>query len=198
MPVITLSREMGSLGTAIARRVADSLGYRFVWREVINRAASRAGAPEVALAEIDDLDLLGVRPTFRQRRAYRECVRQVIEELAAQDDVVIVGRAGQVVLRDAPNVLHVRVVAPRELRIRRTASRQRISLEAARAQVQESDRSRRAYLRRAYYVDWNAIELYDLVINTRRLTVVASAGLIIHALGQDSPLEEAPRKDTHS
>lgn len=198
MPVITLSREMGSRGTAIARRVADSLGYRFVWREVINRAASRAGAPEVALAEIDDLDLLGVRPTFRQRRAYRECVRQVIEELAAQDDVVIVGRAGQVVLRDAPNVLHVRVVAPRELRIRRTASRQRISLEAARAQVQESDRSRRAYLRRAYYVDWNAIELYDLVINTRRLTVVASAGLIIHALGQDSPLEEAPRKDTHS
>jgi len=198
MPVITLSREMGSLGTAIARRVADSLGYRFVWREVINRAASRAGAPEVALAEIDDLGLLDVRPTFRQRRAYRECVRQVIEELAAQDDVVIVGRAGQVVLRDAPNVLHVRVVAPRELRIRRTASRQKISLEAARAQVQESDRTRRAYLRRAYYVDWNAIELYDLVINTRRLTVVASAGLIIHALGQDSLLEEAPRKDTHS
>ncbi len=198
MPVITLSREMGSLGTAIARRVADSLGCRFVWREVINRAASRAGAPEVALAEIDDLDLLGVRPTFRQRRAYRECVRQVIEEMAAQDDVVIVGRAGQVVLKDAPNVLHVRVVAPRELRIRRTASRQEISLEAARAQVQESDRTRRAYLRRAYYVDWNAIELYDLVINTRRLTVVASAGLIIDALGQDSPLEEAPRKDAHS
>ena len=199
MPVITLSREMGSLGTAIARRVADSLGYRFVWREVINRAASRAGAPEVALAEIDDLGLLGVRPTFRQRRAYRDCVRQVIEELAVQDDVVIVGRAGQVILRDTLNALHVRVVAPLELRIQRTASRQQIPIEAARAQIEESDRTRRAYLRRAYYVDWNAIELYDLVISTRRLTVTAAADLIIRALGRraDTP-EELPGKDIPS
>ena len=53
MAVITLSREMGSLGDDIARAVAARLGLRLVGRELINRAAKEAGAPEVALAEID-------------------------------------------------------------------------------------------------------------------------------------------------
>ena len=198
MPVITLSREMGSLGNVIAREVADILGYRMVQREVINQAASRAGAPEIALAAIDDLGLLGVRPTFHQRRAYRQCVRQVIEELAAQDDVVIVGRAGQVVLKGHPGVLHVKVTAPLELRVERTASRQQIPTAAARAQVEVNDRARRDYLRRAYYVDWNMIELYDLVINTRQLTVAMAADLIIRALGQRDIAGTQPGKEAPS
>jgi cytidylate kinase len=182
MPVITLSREMGSLGTDIARQLAETLGYRLVWREVINEAAARSGAPEMALDAIDDLGLLEVRPTREQRQAYHHGVQQVVTELAGEGNVVIVGRAGQVVLRNYPNVLHTRIIAPLELRIQRTEADQHIATSAAQAQVQNSDRKRRAYVRQAYHVDWDDPELYDLVINTRRLTVAMAVDLIIQAL----------------
>ncbi len=140
MPAITISREMGSLGTAIAQAVADALGYRIMCCEVINEAAARAGTPEVALAALDDLNLLGLKPSFKQQQAYHRGVRIVMEEQVARGNVVLVGRAGQVILKDHRDVMHVRIVAPIALRIERIAARQRVSPAAARAQVETSDR----------------------------------------------------------
>ncbi len=181
MGAITISRELGSLGTQIAREVSDRLGYRMVWREVINEAAGRAGAPEVALAEIDDLGLLGVKPTYRARTAYHQAVRQVLQELTAAGRVVIVGRAGQVILKDRADVLHVRIIAPLDLRAARIAARQQVSISASKAQIQRSDESRRCYLHRYHHVDWDDLQLYDLVISTAHLDLPAAAALIIQA-----------------
>ena len=182
MTAITISRQLGSLGTQVAHEVAQRLGYRVVWRELINQAARRAGAPEVALATIDDLGLLGLRPSLKARQAYHQAVQQVMEELATEGDVVIVGRAGQVILRNRPDVLHVRVIAPPALRAERIACAQNITIVAARAQVEASDRTRRNYLRRYYHARWDDPELYDLIINTKRLTPESAADLVCLAL----------------
>ncbi|MCU0520569.1 MAG: cytidylate kinase-like family protein [Anaerolineae bacterium] len=195
MPAITISREMGSLGTAIARSVAESLGYRVMGYEVINEAAARSGTPEMALAALDDLDLLGLKPSFRQRQAYHRGVRQVMLEQAAEGDVVLVGRGGQVILQDCRDVLHVRVVAPLALRIERVAAAQSIPLAAARAQVSASDRARRSYLRRYYHVNLNDIGLYDLVLNTRGLTVAAAADVLVQAWSQHQSLHGHERTE---
>lgn len=181
MSAITISRQLGSLGTRIAREVAQRLDYRLVWREVINEAARRAGAPEVALATIDDLGLLGLQPSQEALQAYEEAVREVMGDLADEGEVVIVGRAGQVILAGRADVLHVRIIAPPEVRVGRIASRQQIPEAAARAQMEESDRTRRAYLRHTHQVAWNDPQLYDLVLNTARMTVPSAADLIIHA-----------------
>lgn len=182
MAAITISRELGSLGSQIAQHVADHLGYRAVWRKIINEAARRSGAPEVALAEIDELGLLGVRPSYKASCIYHQAVGQILEELANEGDVVIVGRAGQVILHGRPDVLHVRVTAPLELRIERIVAADGISREAARARVEDSDRNRSRHLRRHYHVDWSDPTLYDLVLNTERLTVPAATALIAEAL----------------
>ncbi len=184
MDVITISRQLGSLGSEIGKQLAGQLGYRLVWRELINQAALRAGAPEVALAMIDDLGLLGINPTQDQLGAYLASVEQVLTELAHQGKVVIIGRAGQVVLRNHPGVFHVRIVAPITLRIQRIGERNQISQEAARARVAASDRTRRQYLRSAYQVNWEDRELYDLVINTSRLSAERSAALIAAAISE--------------
>lgn len=105
-----------------------------------------------------------------------------MHELADRDNVVIVGRAGQVILHDRPNVLHVRIIAPIALRAERLASQQHISLDAAEAQVQASDRFRRDYLRRTYHARWDDPDLYDLVVNTAHWTVPDAAQVIISAL----------------
>jgi cytidylate kinase len=184
MAAITVSRQLGSLGTQIARGVAQRLDYRMVWREVINEAARRAGAPEAALAMIDDLGLLDVELRPEARRAYEQAVREVMEDLASEGDVVVVGRAGQVILADRSDVLHVRVIAPMRLRVERIAAMQNIPTAAARAQVEQSDRTRRDHLRGYHGVDWDDPQLYDLVLNTAGLTVEGCVDLVCQALAR--------------
>jgi cytidylate kinase len=182
MRTLTISRELGSLGTSIAQAVAERLGYRLVWREIINEAAAQVGSPEIALAQIDDLGLLDLHPSERAFKAYHEAVRSIIEDLASKGQVVILGRAGQAILRDDPTVFHIKILAPLHLRIERIASSRNISPESARAQIEQSDRTRRCYLKRHYAVEWRDPELYDLVVNTLRLDVDAAATLIENAI----------------
>lgn len=189
MATITISRQLGSLGREVARIVAERLGYRMMWRDLINEAARRAGAPEMALAAIDELGLLGMYPSRKACEAYCQAVRQVMEELAAQGNVVILGRAGQVILRDHSDTLHVRLMAPTRMRAERIAQTQEISIGAALAQIEASDRYRRNYLKRFYQVRWDDPELYDLVINTGRVTPGVAAELIVQAL---PPRERVP------
>ncbi len=188
MGVITISRQLGSLGDEVASATAERLGYRLVVRELINQAARRAGAPEAALAAIDELGLLGACPSAQACRAYNRAVAQVIQELAAEGNVVIVGRAGQAVLEDFPSVLHVRVVAPAALRAQRVAARHGISLEAARAQIIASDQFRKRYVKRFFHVAWDDPDLYDIIINTRRIDSAAAAEVLAAALkGRTAP-----------
>ncbi len=182
MAAITISRQLGSRGREVAHLVADRLGYRLVWRDLINQAARQAGAPEVALAAIDELGLLGLRPSRTASEAYCQAVQQVMEELVAEGNVVILGRAGQVILRDQPDTLHVRLMAPAQVRAARIAQSQGISIEGAIAQIEASDRTRRNYLKRFYHVRWDDPELYDLVINTSRATPDMAANLICQTL----------------
>lgn len=181
MPAITISRKLGSLGSQIARNLADRLEYKMVWREVINKAACSSCEPEVALAVIDELGLLGLRPSRQAERTYHAAVKRIMEELVAEGEVVVLGRAGQVILRDYNDVLHIRIIAPEAVRIERMATRQQIAQRSARAQIEKSDTTRRKYLRRHYHVDWDDPELYDLVLNTERITIPMATDLIASA-----------------
>ncbi|MCL5951494.1 MAG: cytidylate kinase-like family protein [Chloroflexi bacterium] len=178
MGIITISQQLGSLGHPIAAALAKQLGYRLVWRDLINQAARRAGAPEVALSTMDELGLLGFCASPQACRLYRQAVAEVMQELAAEGNVVIVGRAGQAILRGHPDTVHVRVTAPAPLRAERAAREQGISLKAAQAQVAASDLFRRNYLRRLYRIRWDDPALYDLIINTERITVKEATELI--------------------
>ena len=184
MDVITISRQLGSLGFQVGQAVAAKMNYRLVWRDLINQAAIRSGAPEIALAMIDELNLLGLTPSTDQFNAYFRVVGQVIHELAAAGGIVIVGRAGQVVLRDEPRALHVRVIASLDVRIQRIASYRGIPPEAARAQIEASDRTRKSYLRRAYQANLEDTSLYDLILNTSRMSLTTAAEIISHAAMQ--------------
>ena len=179
---ITISRQKGCLGQEVAQELGNLLGYSVVSRDLINQAARRAGAPEAALAAIDELGLLGICPSPQACQAYRQAVESVMHELANRGRVIIVGRAGQVILANQAKTLHVRLVAPAALRAERIAVRFQVSLEGAARQVEASDRFRKNYLKRFYQADWAAAELYDLVINTGRCSVNEAAGFIHNAI----------------
>lgn len=181
MTVITISRQMGSLGCEIAHAVKNRLGYRIVWRELINEAAIKSGMPSMALAVIDELGLLGLSPTKKEHQAYWQAVNQVMDGLTAEGNVVIVGRAGQAILHERTGVLHVRLVAPLEVRVERVAQRQNIGLEFAREQVKASDKARAYYLKRFYRMSWDDPYLYDLIINTGRTSTNSAVEVICQA-----------------
>jgi cytidylate kinase len=188
MSVITISRLMGSLGEEISAKVANQLGYRLVCRDLINQAARQSGASIAALAEIDELGLLGFQPSAQERRVYQQAIRKIMCEIAESGDVVIVGRGGQVILRDRSDTLHVRIVAPLELRIQRVADKQGIEPGAARAQVEASDRSHLNYLRRCHKINWNDPVLYDLILNTHHLHPDRGVEIICFALKERTSL----------
>lgn len=112
---------------------------------------------------------------------YVQVVEQVIRDLAEKGGVLIVGRAGQVILRHRDDVLHVRIIAPHDRRVEILMAREGIDRSEARARINASDRARSEYLRRYYHARWADPQLYDLVINTAKIDQLAAVELIVRA-----------------
>lgn len=184
MAVVTISSEMGSGGPEIGAALAQRLGYRYVDREVISQAARQYGLVEARLADLDER-----KPTLFQRfdaetRRYTLGTQAALCELAQQDDVVLMGRGGQWLLRGIPHVLRVRVTAPFDDRVHRLAAKrvpQAASATPPRAlveMVRQDDAGRAGRTRYLYDIDINDPTLYDVLINTTTLTAEAAVDLL--------------------
>jgi cytidylate kinase len=111
-------------------------------------------------------------------------VKAAILAAYKQDNIVIVGRGGQVILKDNPNVLHVRLIADLKARVRRLQERHNLHPTKAETLALEHDRASAEYITRFHHVYWDDPLLYDLVINTTRLGIEGAAQLIISAVNQ--------------
>lgn len=204
MPVITISQQFGSYGDAVTELVCNRLGYRSLDTHLMWGLAAQAG---LKLEKVMTLSEDRYRPRTRMERFSRhlppytrhpvmwaeygaaigrellaaKSVIQLIQAAYERSNIVIVGRGGHVVLRDKPDALHVRLIAPLTLRIRRRQLRG-LTIEAARAQVIAYDRAAAEFIQRYHSVDIADPTLYDLVINTGTLPLPAAADLIIGAL----------------
>jgi cytidylate kinase len=103
----------------------------------------------------------------------------VIRGLAHEGNVLILGRGGQVLLKNHPGALHIQTVAPRTYRVQVVAARYGLDARDAQNRVRASDRARSDYLRRYHDADWLDPTLYHLVINSGRVPVATAAELII-------------------
>ena len=182
MPVITISRQLGSLGTTLGRLVASRLEYRLVHRELINQAARLVSSPDMALITIDELGLLGLEPDETKQQAYLNAVETVMKTMVQEGNTIIVGRAGQVILQNIPGALHVRVIAPKKVRIQRIIEAHHFSTQAATAQIEDSDQFRADYLQSFYHIRWDDPSLYHLVINTGQMDLETSAEVVCSAV----------------
>ncbi len=192
MAVITISHPLGSGGSAITRLVAERLGFRVLDREIVGAVAARARVPVKAAQSFDEahfeplegfgheLDLArdGHPLTYETYQYVASCA---IRDAADKGSVVVVGRAGQVVLGERRDAFHVRVVAPFEDRVARVVEREGIGDEEAEERVGESDKGRQEYVRALSDRDWDDPLLYDLVVNTRLMSFETAAKLIAEA-----------------
>ncbi len=112
---------------------------------------------------------------------YMKTMTGIIRELGARGDIAILGRGSQMILADLPGALHVLCVAPRDLRAMRLAERENIGLEEATHRVADSDRARHDFHRKFWKVEVDSPTLYDLSIDTSRLSYEVAAELVVTA-----------------
>lgn len=110
-------------------------------------------------------------------------VSQTILAASQVGNVVIVGRAGQCVLQQAPGVLHVRIEAPLDVRLQRVQEQENLSPQDAQKRISRRDKDSGRYVKHFYSVDWSEPTHYHLVINTGKWDVDAAVKLIVDAAG---------------
>jgi cytidylate kinase len=128
-------------------------------------------------------------------RAYQETMQQVVKAAAASGHAVIVGRGGQFLLADQRNVLHLRIIAPLEMRVSYVTRREELNKDAARTRIQEKDRARTRNMQNQFHQNPDDPNLYDLVINTAVLDLDQIVDLVCLALQDKASRIGVPEED---
>ena len=204
MAVITISRQFASSGSEIAKLVAERLGWTLIDSDFVDRVAERVGLPpeEVASREervpslmerlaktlatsSPEAFLTTVEYAPDDAQAEENIVRMtnaVIHEAAEHGDVVLVGRGAQACLARRHDAVHVRIVAPRDIRVQAAEQRLGVSRKDAERTVDKVDHNRKAYVQAHYGRDWEDATNYHLVINSALMSLDDSADLIARAV----------------
>lgn len=111
-----------------------------------------------------------------------ECLkffRFTIESLWNRGKVVIVGRAGQVILGNKEGTFHVRTMGSEELRCSNLMEDMGCDRNSAMEMIRNSDKQRANYLKQCYKVDWNNPLLYHLIINIEKTGLDLATRLVV-------------------
>lgn len=173
MTVITMTREMGSLGKDVAAGVAREMGLDVIHHEVVERDV----AERMKLGESDVHRFLEGKPSLLDRWKIdkEKLSHYTVEEIfdfALKDNVVIRGWGATVILGSVPHVMRVRVCAPMSFRV--NVMRERLGLESereARREIERNDAAHTRVLQSLMRGNWEAALNYDMVLNTERIPV---------------------------
>jgi cytidylate kinase len=188
MAIIVISHQMGTGGPEIGMALAKRLGYRYVDQELISDASRRYGLAEERLSHLDES-----KPSLFERfdaetRRYITVIQTALLEFAEADNIVLMGRGGQWLLRGIPHVLRVRIAAPFELRVRNWIRRtteltgETPNQRAATDFVRRDDNDRAGRMKYLYEVDLADALLYDIVVNMEKLSHEAAVEVIEQAV----------------
>ncbi len=173
MPVIAMTREIGSLGTEVAAGVANRLGLEIVRSEVAaNNVARRLGVAEGAVTRyLEGSAALLERWQIDHRKLFKYAAEEILG-IAQQGNVLIKGWGAATLLRDLPNVISARVCAPMDFRVRVIMEREgRKDAARVRDEIIRFDAARGRSLQAYFDIEKEDASLYDVVLNTERLSV---------------------------
>lgn len=148
--IITVTRQFGSLGRPIARKVAEKMNMKYYDRDIIDITARNMGMNVDDLLECEGKTLsvydrmmypLGFGNAATQERLYK-IEKSVILELATNEDCVFVGRCVDYLLKDVKDVLSVYIYAPVEDRLKNSTETLGLSQKEARKYVEGVDKAR--------------------------------------------------------
>ena len=195
--IITIGRQFGSGGLAVARELGKRLGIPVYDNELIIKAAQDSGfSEEIFIRNDERKSLFSLSAIFGGEESYMsenglfkiQC--EAIRHIAEQGSAVIVGRCSDYVLRDMDCTLDVFLTSPVEIRAERIIERHAVSLDEALEMIERRDRSRAEYYNYFTFGNWGIASTYDLCLNSSLLGIKGTADLIIEFARRRGMLDE--------
>lgn len=172
MPVVAMTHEMGSLAKDVALQLAQELNLAVMRHEVVEHVADRMHVPTSLISRLREGRAGLVERLRTDERSVAVYTAEEVLELADRGNVVLRGWGATRWLREVPHVLCVRVTRPLEQRVQWVMEHLQIDdAEFARAEVQRSDHAHASRMHQQFGVTWGDPLLYDLILNTDRLSV---------------------------
>jgi cytidylate kinase len=173
MPLIAMTREMGSLGKDVAAGIAARHNGRVVYHEIIEPLANKMRLRKSHVERfLDGKSGIWERLTTDQTSMSIFTADETFRFLKDGSTTVIRGWGAVHLLRHIPHVIRVRVCAPMETRVKRMMERLKTdNRQTVETEIQMSEEAHSAITKRHFNVNWRDPELYDLVVCTERMTI---------------------------
>ncbi len=189
--IITVGRQFGSNGRAIAKRLAGQLGIKFYDRDLIEMAAERSNI------HLDRVDSVDEKPANRWLYAIPgepinpgytgmlpindilfEAQCDLIKELADKEDCIFVGRCADYILRDYPLCRNIFIFAPIEERTKTIMNRLSLGEKESRNLIKRTDKQRKYYYN--YYTDrhWGELSNYQIAFDSSVFGIDKTADIL--------------------
>lgn len=175
--ILTVSRTLGSYGDEIAKRLSQLLSIPIIDKET----TYAEWLPEIA----DEHGVHMLRSsyafyhhTYDQDRTYKDYIVEKLKGTLTNGPRIFLGMGSQVIFRNHPSTVHIRINAPFSTRLERLQQEWHLSTAQATLNLEESDTRRKKFIRKVHGQDWEDESLYDLKINTAKINVDEACDMI--------------------
>lgn len=187
--IITISREFGSGGRTIGRKVAEQLGIAYYDKELIEKIAENTGFSEAFISEYGEhapgrnvfsYSFLGRTANGMSMQDYIWTEqRKIIKGLAEKEPCVIVGRCADYILRNREDCLHVFIHSSVEKKVERIVKLYGETSEKPEKRLAEKDKKRSVNYR--YYTDrtWGDARNYHLSLDSGEFGIECCVEMIV-------------------
>ena len=200
MTVITMTREMGSLGRDVALGLAERLGLDLVQHELVGHIAEKMDMQESSVNRFLEgksslLERWGINENDMSLYTTEELL-----DVAKRGNVLIRGWGATYVMREISHVVCVRICAPVATRARNVMERVGITdPEVAKKEVRRNDAAYARRMQHLFHVDYRDPLLYDMVLNTEHVPVDACIDMVaaVTGRGENQPTAESTARLDH-
>jgi len=172
MPVIAMTQEMGSLAMDVALELAATMNLAVMRHEVVDHVADKMHVSTSLINRLREgkAGLIERATTDAERVALYSA--EELFELATKGNVVLRGWGATCLLRPVPHVVTVRITRSFNKRVEWLLHHlETDDREFAENEIRRSDNAHAARMHRQFGVTWGDPVLYDIVLNTDRLSV---------------------------
>ena len=178
MAIITLARQVAAMGDEVAAGLGRILGYEFITRKQIEERIIDLGFPPSKLPKYDERKPGFFASMTKDRDAYQNLSQYAMLEVAAKQNIIIIGRGAFALFRQVPNHISVRLVADQATRVERLMKEFKWTEKQAQQRIAESDANRNGFHKNFYNIDIDDPANFQMVLNTGAIPVNDCATII--------------------
>lgn len=215
MAIITISRQFGSGGRTLGEKIAEKLGYEFLDDAIIQELSRHADVDKASIADMKNrgrglvsrivstmtgrsyIERLASQSSgYIEETIYVEQLHEVINELAAHDNVVLLGRCSHFVLAGHPEAIHFLLVADKEQRVQFMQRHYNLSESQAYQEVLAGEKRRKHVYSKMGCTDCDDPHTFHMVLNMSRLSIEEATDqvVLLSRHKQHEPVIPSPKR----